>query len=64
MQKLCNKLGVGMSLTSKENIGTKVNIIFPKGKFTDFKVNLNKLYLKYLNNIFVMLFRYFFINNK
>lgn len=35
-KKLCNKLGVGMSLTSKENIGTKVNIIFPKGKFTDF----------------------------
>ncbi|EKY28845.1 sensor histidine kinase [Clostridium celatum] len=35
-KKLCNKLGVGMSLTSKENIGTKVNIIFPQGKFTDF----------------------------
>lgn len=35
-KKLCYKLGIGISLNSKENIGTKVNIVFPQGKFTDF----------------------------
>lgn len=35
-KKLCDKLGIGISLTSKENIGTKVNIVFPQGRFTDF----------------------------
>ena len=35
-KKLCDKLGIGISLNSKENIGTKVNIVFPQGKFTDF----------------------------
>lgn len=35
-KKLFDKLGIGISLNSKENIGTKVNIVFPQGKFTDF----------------------------
>ena len=35
-KKLCDKLGIGISLNSKENIVTKVNIVFPQGKFTDF----------------------------
>ena len=35
-KNLCDKLGIGISLNSKENIGTKVNIVFPQGKFTDF----------------------------
>ena len=35
-KKLCDKLGIGISLNSKENIGTKVNIVFPQGRFTDF----------------------------
>ncbi|MEG1829862.1 MAG: sensor histidine kinase [Cellulosilyticaceae bacterium] len=30
-KKLCDKLGLGISLTSKEGVGTKVNIIFPIG---------------------------------
>lgn len=33
-KKLVNKLGLGINLTSKENIGTKVNIVFPLGKIT------------------------------
>lgn len=33
-KKLCNKLGLGIELTSKENEGTKVSIIFPRGKNT------------------------------
>lgn len=35
-KKLCDKLGIGISLNSKENIGTKVNIVFPQGRFTEF----------------------------
>ena len=35
-KKLCDKLGIGISLTSKKGLGTKVNIVFPQGKFTDF----------------------------
>ena len=35
-KKLCEKLGIGINLTSKEGLGTKVNIVFPQGKFTDF----------------------------
>ncbi len=35
-KKLCDKLGIGISLSSKEGEGTKVNIIFPQGRFTDF----------------------------
>ncbi|WP_363318740.1 hypothetical protein [Clostridium sp.] len=35
-KKLCDKLGIGISLTSKEGLGVKVNIVFPQGKFTDF----------------------------
>lgn len=35
-KKLCDKLGIGISLTSKEKIGTKVSIVFPKGKFNIF----------------------------
>ena len=33
-KKLADKLGLGISLDSKENIGTKVNIVFPLGKIT------------------------------
>lgn len=36
-KKLCEKLGLGISLYSVEGEGTKVNIIFPIGKFTSFK---------------------------
>lgn len=28
-KKLCEKLGLGLYIDSKENYGTKVNIIFP-----------------------------------
>ena len=35
-KKLCDKLGIGISLSSKEGLGTRVNIVFPQGKFTDF----------------------------
>ena len=35
-KKLCDKLGIGIGLNSKENIGTKVNIVFPQGRFTEF----------------------------
>lgn len=35
-KKLCEKLGLGISLNSTEKEGTKVNIIFPIGKFTNF----------------------------
>jgi signal transduction histidine kinase len=34
-KKLCEKLGIGISLASEKNIGTKVNIIFPIGRFTN-----------------------------
>lgn len=33
-KKLCENLGLGLTLTSKYNIGTKVNIIFPIGNNT------------------------------
>ncbi|EKQ51257.1 MULTISPECIES: sensor histidine kinase [unclassified Clostridium] len=36
-KKLCEKLGLGISLSSEEGEGTKVNIIFPIGDFTSFK---------------------------
>ncbi|AEB75147.1 sensor histidine kinase [Clostridium botulinum] len=32
--KLCNKLGLGINITSKFGVGTIVDIIFPLGKFT------------------------------
>ncbi|MBX9138980.1 MULTISPECIES: HAMP domain-containing sensor histidine kinase [unclassified Clostridium] len=35
-KKLCDKLGIGISLSSKQGKGTRINIIFPQGKFTDF----------------------------
>ena len=34
-KKLCNKLGIGINLSSKLDEGTQVNIIFPKGRFTE-----------------------------
>lgn len=34
-KKLCSKLGLGISLESKVNKGTKVNIIFPLGRLTN-----------------------------
>jgi signal transduction histidine kinase len=36
-KKLCEKLGLGISLSSIEGEGTKVNIIFPIGNFVNFK---------------------------
>ncbi|MEQ8153329.1 MAG: sensor histidine kinase [Clostridiaceae bacterium] len=36
-KKLCEKLGLGISLSSKKEEGTKVNIIFPIGNLTSFK---------------------------
>ncbi|WP_160686385.1 sensor histidine kinase [Clostridium sp. C2-6-12] len=36
-KKLCEKLGLGISLNSIEGKGTKVNIIFPIGNFVNFK---------------------------
>lgn len=35
-KKLCDKLGIGVSLSSKVNEGTKVSLVFPKGKFIKF----------------------------
>lgn len=35
-RKLCEKLGLGIELASKEGIGTTVNIIFPLGNLTRF----------------------------
>lgn len=35
-KKLCEKLGLGISLSSMEGKGTKVNIIFPIGHFVNF----------------------------
>ena len=32
-QKLCNKLGLGIELNSKKDIGTEVRIIFPKSSY-------------------------------
>ncbi len=32
-KKLCRKLGLGINIESKENQGTKINIIFPLGEF-------------------------------
>lgn len=34
-KKLCEKLGLGITLTSVEGEGTKVNIVFPIGDFTN-----------------------------
>ncbi|MDU3350433.1 MAG: ATP-binding protein, partial [Clostridium sp.] len=34
---LCEKLGLGIKLKSKEKVGTSVEIIFPLGKFTLFQ---------------------------
>lgn len=34
-KKLCDKLGLGINLTSEKNKGTRVSIIFPKGNITD-----------------------------
>ncbi|SFD14456.1 sensor histidine kinase [Clostridium uliginosum] len=36
-KKLCEKLGLGISLRSTEGVGTKVNIIFPLGNLTSFR---------------------------
>jgi len=36
-KKLCEKLGLGISLSSIESQGTKVNIVFPLGNFTNLK---------------------------
>ena len=32
-KKLCDKLGLGLELNSKKDIGTEVKLIFPKGSF-------------------------------
>ncbi|MEG1256575.1 sensor histidine kinase [Clostridium sp.] len=35
-EKLCNKLGLSINIQSKIDMGTKINIIFPLGKLTNF----------------------------
>lgn len=35
-KKLCDKLGLGIELNSKKDIGTEVRIIFPKNSYTNF----------------------------
>lgn len=32
-KKLCNKLGLGINISSRENVGTEIIITFPKGTF-------------------------------
>lgn len=34
-KKLCNKLGMGIELTSNKELGTEVKLIFPKGSYTE-----------------------------
>ncbi|MDE6433913.1 MAG: sensor histidine kinase [Lachnospiraceae bacterium] len=34
-KKLCDKLGLGIELSAKENVGTKVSIVFPKNSYSD-----------------------------
>ena len=36
-KKLCDKLGLGLELNSKKDIGTEVKMIFPKGSFMEIK---------------------------
>lgn len=36
-KKLCDKLGIGIEISSEENIGTKVKLIFPKGSYIDIR---------------------------
>lgn len=36
-KKLCDKLGIGIDISSEENIGTKVKLIFPKGSYIDIR---------------------------
>ncbi len=33
-KKLCDKLGIGIELNSKQNVGTEVRIVFPKNSYT------------------------------
>jgi signal transduction histidine kinase len=35
-KKLCDKLGIGIELNSKQNVGTEVRIVFPKNSYTKF----------------------------
>ena len=35
-KKLCDKLGIGIELNSKQNVGTEVRIVFPKNSYTNF----------------------------
>lgn len=35
-KKLCDKLGLGIEISSEKDIGTDVKIIFPKGSYTSF----------------------------
>lgn len=35
-KKLCDKLGLGLELSSEKNIGTEVRIVFPKSSFVNF----------------------------
>lgn len=34
-KKLCGKLGLGIELSAKEHVGTKVNIVFPRNSYSD-----------------------------
>ena len=35
-KKLCDKLGLGLELSSEKNIGTEVRVVFPKSSFVNF----------------------------
>ena len=35
-KKLCDKLGIGIELSSEKNVGTEVKLIFPKSSYTKF----------------------------
>lgn len=34
-KKLCDKLGLGLELSAKENVGTEVRIVFPRNSYLD-----------------------------
>lgn len=34
-KKLCNKLGMGIEISSEKDVGTEVRIVFPKSSYTD-----------------------------
>lgn len=59
-KKLCNKLGLGLELNLKKDVGTEVKIVFPKSSFISETFwlyqkessNLNSLILIFFNIMF------------